>query len=52
LPVESWANRSAHLVRRLTEEIEEAIMAAIAFDTLKFARRLKDVGVTEAQAEA
>ena len=27
-------------------------MAAIAFDTLKFARRLKDVGVPEAQAEA
>ena len=29
-----------------------SIMAAIAFDTLKFARRLKDVGVPEAQAEA
>jgi len=27
-------------------------MAAIAFDTLKFARRLKEVGVPEAQAEA
>ena len=27
-------------------------MAAIAFDTLKFARRLKDVGVPELQAEA
>jgi hypothetical protein len=27
-------------------------MAAIAFDTLKAARRLKDVGVPEAQAEA
>ena len=27
-------------------------MAAIAFDTLKFARRLKDVGVPKAQAEA
>ena len=26
-------------------------MAAIAFDTLKFARRLKEVGVPEAQAE-
>ena len=27
-------------------------MSAIAFDTLKFARRLKEVGVPEAQAEA
>jgi hypothetical protein len=27
-------------------------VAAIAFDTLKFARRLKEVGVPEAQAEA
>ena len=27
-------------------------MAAIAFDTLRFARRLKEVGVPEAQAEA
>ncbi len=27
-------------------------MAAIAFDTLKFARRLKEAGVPEAQAEA
>jgi len=27
-------------------------MAAVAFDTLKFARRLKEVGVPEAQAEA
>jgi hypothetical protein len=30
----------------------EATVAAIAFDTLKFARRLKEVGVPEAQAEA
>ena len=27
-------------------------MAAIAFDTLKFARRLKEVGVPEAEAQA
>ncbi len=27
-------------------------MAAVAFDTLKFARRLKEAGVPEAQAEA
>jgi hypothetical protein len=27
-------------------------VAAIAFDTLKFSRRLKDVGVPEQQAEA
>jgi hypothetical protein len=34
------------------ESGRSTIVAAIAFDTLKFARRLKDVGVPEQQAEA
>jgi hypothetical protein len=34
------------------ESGRSTIVSAIAFDTLKFARRLKDVGVPEQQAEA
>ena len=34
------------------QDVREDKMAAIAFDTLKFARKLKEAGVPEQQAEA